>query len=145
MGAFTGAGGEVTAVAIGSNGTGYPNLRMTFRWGQIFAFPAVRQRDFVQAIFVVIAVLSRTTGTCSLDQVPILVMGKSGCGRLHQSIRRFAAVALMSGEKTTSLDSARSAARGASARATCAACTDFVSDGNWDRMRDGCESPILEI
>jgi hypothetical protein len=30
MGAFSGAGGEVTGMAIGTNSTGYPNLRMTF-------------------------------------------------------------------------------------------------------------------
>ena len=31
MGAFSGASGEITAVAIGTNSTGYPNLRITFK------------------------------------------------------------------------------------------------------------------
>jgi hypothetical protein len=31
IGAFSGATGEVTGVAIGTNSTGYPNLRITFR------------------------------------------------------------------------------------------------------------------
>jgi hypothetical protein len=31
MGAFRGATGELTGVAIGTNSTGYPNLRITFR------------------------------------------------------------------------------------------------------------------
>jgi hypothetical protein len=30
MGAFSGAGGELTGVSIGTNSTGYPNLRVTF-------------------------------------------------------------------------------------------------------------------
>jgi hypothetical protein len=30
MGAFSGAGGELTGVAIGTNSTGYPNVRITF-------------------------------------------------------------------------------------------------------------------
>jgi len=31
MGAFSGAGGELDGVAIGTNSTGYPNLRLTFK------------------------------------------------------------------------------------------------------------------
>ena len=31
LGAFSGAGGEVTGVAIGTNSTGFPNLRITFK------------------------------------------------------------------------------------------------------------------
>ena len=31
LGAFSGAGGELTGVAIGTNSTGFPNLRITFR------------------------------------------------------------------------------------------------------------------
>jgi hypothetical protein len=31
LGAFSGAGGEVTGVAIGTNSTGFPNLRVTFK------------------------------------------------------------------------------------------------------------------
>ncbi|MFN0172924.1 MAG: hypothetical protein ACKV22_41630 [Bryobacteraceae bacterium] len=31
IGAFSGATGEVTGVAIGTNNTGYPNLRITLR------------------------------------------------------------------------------------------------------------------
>jgi hypothetical protein len=31
MGAFSGASGELTGVAIGTNSTGFPNLRITFK------------------------------------------------------------------------------------------------------------------
>jgi hypothetical protein len=31
MGAFSGASGEMTAVGISTNSTGFPNLRMTFK------------------------------------------------------------------------------------------------------------------